>query len=218
MPFRRPLPPPSLSSAHRYSRRVGTVSVSGPPPTPTPAPAQPLNVSTRLRVQTGDNVLIGGFIISGNASKKVIIRAIGASLSNFGITGALADPMVSLNGSGGNIATNDNWKDTQQAAIEASDVAPADDHEAAIVATLAPGGYTAIVQGKDQTTGIGLVEVYDLDASADAKLATKSPRRVRRRHRKEFASRRAGSEIARSWRDAEECTSDAQTLHREASN
>src|SRR4051812_29355956 len=144
-----------------------TVTISGPPP----APAQLLNVSTRLRVQTGENVLIGGFIVTGNASKKVIARALGPSLANFGLTGVLQDPTINLNGPGGSIASNDNWKDTQQTAIQASGLAPADDHESALIATLSPGNYTAVVQGKDQTTGLGLVEVYDLDSAADSKLA-----------------------------------------------
>lgn len=150
-----------------------TVTITGPP---AQAPAQPLNVSTRMRVQTGENVMIGGFIVTGNAPKKVIIRAIGPSLANFGLSGVLADPTVTLNGSGGAIASNDNWKETQQAAIQSSGVAPTDDSESAIMATLAPGNYTAVVQGKGQTTGVGLVEVYDLDTTADSKLANISTR------------------------------------------
>jgi plastocyanin len=146
--------------------------------TAAPNPAQPLNVSTRLRVQSGQNAMIGGFIITGNAAKKVIIRAIGPSLSQANVAGALADPAVELNGSGGAIGNNDNWKDTQQSDIQATGVAPSDDRESAIIATLQPGNYTAVVQGKSQTTGVGLVEVYDLDQPADAKLANISTRGV----------------------------------------
>ena len=140
--------------------------------------AQLLNVSTRLRVQSGQNAMIGGFIITGNASKRVIIRAIGPSLSARGVSGVLADPTVSLNGSGGAIGNNDNWKDSQQAEIQSTGVSPSDDRESAIVATLPPGSYTAIVEGKDQTTGVGLVEVYDLNQPVDSKLANISTRGV----------------------------------------
>jgi len=157
---------------HPGSLGTFTVTISGPPP----APAQLLNVSTRLRVQTGENVMIGGFIVTGNASKKVIARALGPSLANFGLTGVLQDSTINLNGSGGSIASNDNWKDTQQTAIQSSGLAPSDDRESAIIATLSPGNYTAVVEGKNQTTGIGLVELYDLDTMADAKLANISTR------------------------------------------
>ena len=146
----------------------------------TPAPVTPprfLNISTRLRVQTGDNVLIGGFIVTGNASKKVIIRAIGPSLVPFGIADALANPTLELHAADGSLITsNDDWKTTQQAEIEASGLAPQNEVESAIVATLAPAAYTAIVTGQSGTTGVGLVEVYDLDPSADAELANISTR------------------------------------------
>ena len=137
---------------------------------------RPLNISTRLNVQTGENVLIGGFIITGNAPKKVIVRALGSSLASSGISGALADPMLELQSSGSVIATNDNWKDTQQSAVEASGVAPGHELEPAIVHTLAPGAYTAVVRGKNGGTGVGLIELYDLDQAADAKLANISTR------------------------------------------
>jgi hypothetical protein len=135
-----------------------------------------LNVSTRLRVQTGEGAMIGGFIITGNAAKKVIIRAIGPSLSQAGVAGVLSDPTVELNGAGGAIASNDDWKTSQRTAIEASGVPPSDDRESAIVATLSPGSYTAVVTGKTNNTGVGLVEVYDLDPGADSKLANISTR------------------------------------------
>jgi hypothetical protein len=94
-------------------------------PTPTPTPAQPLNISTRMDVQTDDQVLIGGFIIGGNDPKKVILRAIGPSLAGFGIADPLADPVLELHGSDGSLITlNDNWKDSQQSEIEASGFQP----------------------------------------------------------------------------------------------
>jgi hypothetical protein len=143
-------------------------------------PAQLQNISTRLRVQTGDNVLIGGFIVTGNAAKKVILRAIGPSLSTngSGVPGRLVDPTLELvDNAGVSIAANDNWKDSpQRAEIEASGIAPTDDREAAIVRTLAPGNYTATVRGAGGATGIGLVEAYDVDSAADARLANISTR------------------------------------------
>ena len=141
-------------------------STLSPSPTPPPgsSPSQPLNISTRLRVETGDNVMIGGFIVTGNDPKKVILRAIGPSLAGFGILDPLADPVLELHGSDGSlITTNDNWKVTQQSEIEATGLQPQNDLEAAIVRTLDPGSYTAIVSGNGGSTGIGLVEVYDLD-------------------------------------------------------
>ena len=145
-----------------------------PSPTPSPGPnrSQPLNISTRLRIETGQNVMIGGFIITGNDPKKVILRAIGPSLAAFSIHDLLADPVLELHGSNGSlITTNDNWKATQQSEIEATGLQPQNDLEAAIVRTLDPGSYTAIVRGKGDTTGVGLVEVYDLDQAVDSILA-----------------------------------------------
>ncbi len=113
------------------------------------------------------NVLIGGFIISGTTSKQVILRAMGPSLAAFGLTGVLQDPTLELHdASGATIFMNDNWRDTQEAAIEATGIPPSDDRESAIVATLDPGAYTAILQGKNNTTGTALVEAYDLDRHA----------------------------------------------------
>ncbi|MBA3650821.1 MAG: hypothetical protein H0W66_04890 [Chthoniobacterales bacterium] len=136
-----------------------------PTPNPSPSPQKLLNISTRLRVQTGDNVLIGGFIVAGTEPKKVILRAIGPSLgtANPPVPGALADTILELHESDGTVVTNDNWKDTQQSEIEATGLSPADDAESAIVATLEAGAYTAILGGTDNTTGVGLVEVYDLN-------------------------------------------------------
>jgi type VI secretion system secreted protein VgrG len=138
-------------------------------------PSHLLNLSTRANVLINDNVLIGGFIITGDASKKVIVRAIGPSLT--GVSPLLADPVLELHGSDGSLITsNDNWKDTQLVAMQNSGLAPTNDLEPAIIATLAPGAYTAIVRGKNGTTGIGLVEIYDVDVMSDSRLGNLSTR------------------------------------------
>ena len=144
---------------------------------PTPTPAQPLNISTRMEVLTDAQVLIGGFIITGNDPKEVILRAIGPSLGAFGIADPLADPVLELHASDGSLITmNDNWKDTQQTEIEASGFQPQNDLESAIISTLDPGNYTAVVSGKDGGTGVGLVEGYDLDQAADSQFGNISTR------------------------------------------
>jgi sugar lactone lactonase YvrE len=136
-----------------------------------------LNISTRAKVLTGDDVLIGGFIVAGPGQKSVVLRGMGPSLARAGIAGALADPTLELrNHAGGLLAMNDNWKDTQQAAITNSGLAPRNDLESAIVATLAPGAYTAIERGKNDATGVGLVELYDLAQTVPAKLGNISTR------------------------------------------
>jgi len=130
-----------------------------------------------MRVQTGDNVGIGGFIISGSVPKHVLIRAIGPSLVQFGVTDVLADPVLELHGPGAfSTITNDNWRDTQQAAIQATGIPPTNDLESAIDATLTPGAYTAIVRGKNNTSGVALIEVYDLNQGVASKLANPSTR------------------------------------------
>ena len=124
-----------------------------------------LNLSTRGFVQTGDHILIAGFIIGGTGpiGTQVVVRGIGPSLTAAGITDALQDPVLELhNSSGAIIATNDNWKDTQQTAIQATQLAPTDDHESAILTTLGGGSYTAVVRGVNNTTGTAVVEVYNL--------------------------------------------------------
>ena len=138
--------------------------------TPIGGSAQLLNIATRMRVQAGENVLIGGFIVAGTDQKKLIIRGIGPSLSSF-VSGTLADPTLELFQGSTLLTSNDNWKTDQQAEIEATGLAPANDLESAIVRTLAPGSYTAILRGKSDTTGIGVVEAYDLDPATNSKLA-----------------------------------------------
>jgi uncharacterized protein GlcG (DUF336 family) len=135
------------------------------------------NISTRVAAGAGDHRLIGGFIISGTASKKVIVRAMGPSLNNFGVNSALADPTLELHDStGAVIATNDNWADTQAVEVNASGIAPPNGLESAIVRTLPPGAYTAIVDGKNGGTGTALVEVYDLTPGSDSALGNISTR------------------------------------------
>ncbi|HWM23814.1 MAG TPA: choice-of-anchor Q domain-containing protein [Chthoniobacterales bacterium] len=133
------------------------------------------NIATRAPVFTGSNVMIAGFILQGEYTKRVYIRAAGPSLANFGIPGVLADPVLELHGPGATI-TNDNWRDTQEAEIIATGIPPTNDLESAIVATLAPGAYTAIVQGVNSGTGVGIVEVYDLSAIDGSLLANISTR------------------------------------------
>ena len=121
------------------------------------------NISTRGFVETGDNVLIGGLIIQGSVDTTVLVRAIGPTLADAGVDGVLADPILELHDADGVLITsNDNWRDTNESEIDATGLAPANDNESAILATLSPASYTAIVKGKDDTTGVGLVEVYNL--------------------------------------------------------
>jgi hypothetical protein len=127
-----------------------------------------------MQVQTGDNVGIGGFIITGNDPKRVLIRAIGPSITS--VPNPLADPVLELHGQGIATITNNNWKDDQQALIEGTGLAPSNDLESAIYATLSPGAYTAVIRGNNNATGIGLIEVYDLNPAASAKLANISTR------------------------------------------
>jgi uncharacterized protein YkwD len=148
---------------------------------PAPDPTVLANISTRLLVETGDNVLIAGFIVTGTQSKKVIVRAIGPSLSSF-FAGTLGNPKLELrDGTGALLASNDDWKTSgfeEREAIIDSTLAPTDDLESAIVATLPANGaaYTAIVRGAHDSTGIAVVEVYDLDQTVDSKLANISTR------------------------------------------
>ena len=128
--------------------------------------AKATNISTRGMVGTGEDVLIGGFIISGSQPKKVIVRALGPTLGTFGVSGALTDPTITvINSSNVVVASNDDWRNTQAAQIAASGFAPPNDLESAIIATLPPGSYSAVVNGKNGGTGIGLVDVYELDAT-----------------------------------------------------
>jgi hypothetical protein len=128
-------------------------------------------------VESGEGVMIGGFIITGNTPKRVIIRGIGPSLASSGITGFISDPILRLFGpTGTQIGVNNNWQDTQQAEIEATGIPPQDFREAAIVATLSPAAYTTTLADANGDTGVGLVEIYDLNSAASGKLANISTR------------------------------------------
>jgi glucose/arabinose dehydrogenase len=140
-------------------------------------PAQALNISGRARVEIGQGVVISGFIVTGTTPKRVGVRALGPSLANFGVPGSLADPIIQLNrGDGSVVMVNDDWKNTQQAEIATAGLAPPDDREAALIATLPAGNYTTVVSGKNGGTGVVLAEVYDLDQAADSRLANISTR------------------------------------------
>ncbi len=154
---------------------LGAVETGGTG-TPTPTPARCLNISTRGKVQGGNSVMIGGLIVSGTQPKKVLIRAIGPSLATAGISTPLLDPVLELHLADGSVIANDDWKTTQQAEIEATSLAPTNDKESALIATLPPGAHTAIVQGMNQGAGTAVIEVYDLDGSATTVLANISTR------------------------------------------
>ena len=142
-----------------------------PTPTATPTPGTPMshlaNISTRMRVGSGQNVLIGGFIISGSQSKTLIVRAIGPSLQALGVPGSLNDPILELfDSAGGALVSNDDWIDSAQASqIQQSGVAPSDSLESAVLVTLSPGSYTAVVSGYGGWEGNGLVEAYEMDSN-----------------------------------------------------
>jgi hypothetical protein len=122
-----------------------------------------VNISTRASVGPDDNtVLIGGFIIDGQVGEQVLIRAIGPSLSSSGISGALADPTIDFYRGSQLIISNDNWKTSDQTNIQNTGIPPPNDKEAALLMTLDPGSYTAVIRGKNNTTGVVLVEVYQL--------------------------------------------------------
>ena len=137
-----------------------------------------LNIATRARVLAGD-VLIAGFIITGNDPKKVVVRAIGPSLATKGVAQPLQDPTLDLRGANGiGIAANDDWRRGDEAGVQATGLAPSDERESAIVQTLAPGAYTAVVRGKNDAAGVAVVEAYDLAPTANSRLANLSSRAV----------------------------------------
>jgi arylsulfate sulfotransferase len=137
-----------------------------------------LNLSTRGMVSSGDDTLIGGFIVTGADAKKVVLRVLGPSLSNAGLTGVVTDPVLTLfDSSGAVVATNDDWQtDADAAELTADGLAPGDPAESALVETLAPGAYTFTASTKDSSSGIGLVEAYDLSPTATSQLANISTR------------------------------------------
>jgi PKD repeat protein len=137
-----------------------------------------LNISSRSRVLTGENVMIGGFIVTGTQPKRIAVRGIGPSLqaNSQPLAGAMSDPTLELHGPGALIATNDNWKSEQQSEIEAAQLAPADERESVIIRSLQPGVYTTVLHGKNGETGVALVEAYDIDRTVDAQLGNISTR------------------------------------------
>jgi hypothetical protein len=174
-PAPEPMPEPTPSP-------TSTPPAASPTPTPAPTPApasQPLNIATRGRVESGDNAMIGGFIITGNAFKSVVVRAIAPSL-RAQLSDVLNDPVLELHGPDGLFIRNDNWQEDsdQSFQIGSSSVAPAHELESAIVATLPPGQYTAAVTGKNGESGVGMIEVYDLNDTANSQLANISTRGV----------------------------------------
>jgi hypothetical protein len=145
---------------------------------PPPAPSKALNISTRVFVDTGERVSVAGFIVTGDIAKKVLIRGIGPSLAANGVPTPLANPTLTLFDTAGNVTkTNDDWKNSPDAAeIMSTGLAPKNDFESAIIATLAPGQYTAQLAGKDGGTGNGVIEIYDLQSGTRATLANLSTR------------------------------------------
>lgn len=151
---------------------IGAVELPAPRP-------QPLNIATRLRVQTGEKVLIAGMIATGSEPKKVLLRALGPSLAAAGVQDALPDPVLEVYYNGGQpLGANDDWtKGNQQPDIQATGLAPSSALESALIASLRPNdSFTVVVHGKNSATGIALVEAYDLDSAADSKLANISTR------------------------------------------
>ncbi|MFL6589862.1 MAG: hypothetical protein ACJ8M4_06780 [Chthoniobacterales bacterium] len=126
------------------------------------------NISTRLAVGTDGNVLIAGFIITGSQAKKVLIRGLGPTLP---VLSHLADPVLELHDSSSTLIATDNWRDSQENELKATTIPPRNDYESGVVKTLDPGAYTVILSGKGRTTGVGLVELYDLDGTVDSKLS-----------------------------------------------
>ncbi|PYK60894.1 MAG: hypothetical protein DME43_03970 [Verrucomicrobia bacterium] len=155
---------------------VGTVTAT-PTPAPTPTPSRLGSISTRALIQTDGNVLIGGFTLGGTDPKKIVARALGPSLAAYGVPGTLQDPILELRDqTGALVGTNDNWADSQGSEIQQAGFAPSDGREAAILKTVTPGTYTIIVRGKNNMTGVGLVQIVDLDPAVFSALSSISTR------------------------------------------
>jgi WD40 repeat protein len=178
-------PPPTPTATATATSTPSSTPASSATPTATPVAtaspqSQPLNIATRGYVASGNNALIGGFIITGNQTKKVVIRAIGPSLQS-NLANALADPVLELHSADGSLLSrNDNWRDdsNQAAELEAKQIAPSHELESAIVAILGPGNYTAMVSGNNGASGVGLVEIYDVSTQKDSRLANISTRGI----------------------------------------
>ena len=157
-----------LAGAHFLYGTASSTPTPTPNPTPPPGSASHLaNISTRMKIGVGDNVLIGGFIIRGTQSKKLFLRAIGPSLGSLGVANAINDPVMEVRGpTGAVVASNDDWTTGSQVSeIQSSGLAPSDPYESALIVTLSPGTYTAIVSGYNGAQGVGLVEAYEYDAN-----------------------------------------------------
>jgi hypothetical protein len=171
-------PTPVATSTPTSSQTPSPVPIT---PTPTPTPADQsnvLNVSTRIFVQSDGDNMIGGFIIYGNQPKRILLRAIGPSLTAFGVSDAMPDPVLFLfDSSGALVASNNNWRSDQAQIIQDASLAPSDDREAALVATLSPGSYTAVLFDSNQSQGVALFEFYDLEphSSLLLDLSTRGP-------------------------------------------
>jgi len=161
------------TAGHYQFAKTANETITNPPA----ALAKALNIATRLFVDVGERVSIAGFIVTGDVSKKVIIRGIGPSLAASGVPTPLTDPALTLfDDTGSTILTNNDWRDSQEAEIIATGIPPQNDLESAIVATLPPGKYTAALAGRNDGIGNGLVEVYDLEPNNSSTLANLSTR------------------------------------------
>lgn len=162
------------TAGHYQIAKAAYDAITLPPPTFSKA----LNIATRVFVDIGERVSIAGFIVTGDVSKKVLIRGIGPSLMTDNVPTPLADPILTLFDESGNmLTTNDNWRDSPRAAdIIATGIPPKDNLESAILTSLAPGHYTAVLSGKDNGIGNGVVEVYDLEEGSNSTLANLSTR------------------------------------------
>jgi hypothetical protein len=173
------IPTPTPSPTSTPPGQTPTPLPGTPTPTASPPPTtKAVNLSTRMRVQTGDNVGIGGVIITGNTPKRLLFRGIGPSLAQLNVPNVLADPTLEIHeASTGSIIVNDNWRDGGQAFyIEPTGLAPTNNLESAILGTFAPGPLTVIVKGKNNTSGVALVEIYDLTPGVASKMANLSTR------------------------------------------
>lgn len=147
-------------------------------PSPTPVDVELVNISGRVVAQGGDNVGIGGFIVTGSGTKRVLARGLGPSLKVNGtpVNGRMQDPVLELHDSNGAVVTNDSWRSDQEQEIQQTGLAPTDDREAAILSTLTAGNYTAVLRSADGTSGIGLIELYDLSSGSPGELGNLSVR------------------------------------------
>lgn len=177
-PTNTPTPTPTATATVSPGATPTATPTASPSPTSTPGNIQLVNLSGRVFTKTDDKVGIGGFIIQGSGFKRVLLRGMGPSMRLNGkpVPGALQDPVLELHDSTGGSFTNDNWRSTQEAEIRQTGIPPSDDREAAILISLRAGSYTTVIRGAGNTTGIGLVEVYDLQSNKPSELGNLSVR------------------------------------------